>query len=46
VGERGEALEAAREAVRLRRGLAEANPAAFLPDLAGSLNNLANRCVT
>ena len=41
VGERGEALEAAREAVRLRRALAEDFPAAYTPDLAMSLNNLA-----
>jgi len=43
VGERNEALEAAREAVELYRGLAEASPAAYTPDLAMSLNNLANR---
>ena len=42
VGERKAALEAAREAVELYRGLAEASPAAYAPDLAGSLNNLAN----
>uniref|UniRef100_UPI0028526DD7 tetratricopeptide repeat protein n=1 Tax=Schaalia odontolytica TaxID=1660 RepID=UPI0028526DD7 len=41
VGERNEALEAAREAVRLRRALAEASPAAYAPDLAMSLTNLA-----
>ena len=41
VGERDEALVAAREAVELYRGLAEASPAAYTPDLAGSLNNLA-----
>ena len=41
-GERGEALEAAREAVRLRRVLAGASPAAYTPNLAMSLNNLAN----
>lgn len=34
---RGEALEAAQEAVRIRRQLAEARPDAFLPDLAMSL---------
>ncbi|EJG14397.1 tetratricopeptide repeat protein, partial [Actinomyces sp. ICM47] len=33
----------AREAVRLRRVLAEASPQAYTPDLAGSLNNLAIR---
>ena len=43
VGERNEALEAAREAVRLRRALAEASPAAYAPKLAASLTNLANR---
>ncbi|WMS27303.1 tetratricopeptide repeat protein [Schaalia odontolytica] len=42
IGERKAALEAAREAVELYRGLAEASPAAYAPDLAGSLNNLAN----
>ena len=40
-GQRGEALEAAREAVRLRRDLAQASPAAYTPDLAASLNTLA-----
>ena len=40
-GERGEALEAAREAVRLRRSLVEESPAAYTPDLAMSLSNLA-----
>ena len=42
VGERNEALVAAREAVKLCRGLAEASPQAYTPDLAMSLNNLAN----
>ena len=42
VGERGEALVVAREAVGLYRALAEASPAAYTPDLAGTLNNLAN----
>ena len=42
VGRSGEALEAAQEAVRLRRELVEASPAAYTPDLAASLNNLAN----
>ena len=41
VGERKAALVAAREAVRLRRALAEDSPAAYTPDLAGSLSNLA-----
>ena len=41
VGRSGEALEAAQEAVRLRRELVEASPAAYTPDLARSLNNLA-----
>ena len=40
LGRREEALEATQEAVGHYRRLAEANPAAFLPDLAGSLNNL------
>ena len=42
-GERGEALEAAREAVRLRRSLVEESPVAYTPDLAMSLNTLAIR---
>ena len=42
VGRSGEALEAAQEAVRLRRGLAQASPAAYTPALARSLNDLAN----
>ena len=36
-------MEAIREAVGIRRGLAEGNPVAFGPDLALSLNNLAIR---
>jgi len=36
-------LEAVREAVGIRRGLAEGNPGAFNPDLAMSLNNLSLR---
>jgi len=43
LGRSGEALEAAQEAVRLRRALAQGSPEAYTPDLAGSLNNLANR---
>ena len=43
VGDRGGALEAVRGAVEIYRGLAEENPGAFSPDLAGSLNNLSNR---
>ena len=43
VGDRVGALVAAREAVELYRGLAEASPAAYTPDLAMSLSNLANR---
>ena len=43
VGRRDEALAVAQEAVTIRRQLAEANPAAYLPDLAMSLNNLASR---
>ena len=42
-GERGEALEAAREAVDLYKALAGESPAAYTPDLAASLNNLAIR---
>ncbi|EHM94649.1 hypothetical protein HMPREF0975_01282, partial [Actinomyces sp. oral taxon 849 str. F0330] len=41
-GRRDEALETAREATNLYRTLAEHNPAAYTPDLAGSLNNLAS----
>ena len=41
VGERKAALVAAREAVELYRGLAEASPQAYMPALAASLNNLA-----
>ena len=41
VGRSGEALEVAQEAVGLYRDLVEASPAAYTPDLAGSLNNLA-----
>jgi nucleoside phosphorylase/tetratricopeptide (TPR) repeat protein len=40
LGRREEALQATQEAVGLRRTLAEHNPDAFRPDLAGSLNNL------
>ena len=43
VGDRGGALEAVRGAVEIYRGLAEENPGAFSPVLAGSLNNLSNR---
>jgi hypothetical protein len=43
LGRRAEALAPAQEAVALRRALARANPDAFNPDLAMSLNNLANR---
>ncbi|MFF7788733.1 tetratricopeptide repeat protein, partial [Streptomyces sp. NPDC007991] len=42
-GDRQGALEPAHQAVRIRRQLAHANPAAYLPHLATSLNNLANR---
>ena len=42
-GRRDEALETAQEATKLYRTLAEHNPAAYNPDLARSLNNLANR---
>jgi hypothetical protein len=37
---REEGLAASEEAVEVRRRLAQANPAAYLPDLASSLNNL------
>ena len=40
LGHREEALKATQEAVELRRVLAQRNPDAFQPDLAGSLNNL------
>ena len=43
LGRREEALAATEEAVGLYRELAAANPPAFLPDLAVSLNNLGNR---
>jgi hypothetical protein len=39
-GDRQGALASITEAVRIRRALAEASPAAYLPNLAGSLNNL------
>ena len=42
VGDRAAALTSATEAADLYRALAEANPAAFTPNLAASLNNLAN----
>ncbi len=42
VGNRQGALAPAREAVAIYRSLAQANPAAYEPDLAASLNNLAN----
>ena len=42
-GERGEALEAAREAADLYKALAGESPATYTPNLAMSLNNLANR---
>ena len=41
-GDRGGALASITEAVEHYRRLAEAGPAAYLPDLAGSLNNLSN----
>ena len=41
-GRRDEALETAHEATKLYRTLAEHNPAAYNPNLAGSLNNLAS----
>ncbi|KAG9086829.1 hypothetical protein FRC06_002862, partial [Ceratobasidium sp. 370] len=42
-GRREEALRMIEEAVQLHRQLAADEPAAFTPDLAGSLNNLSNR---
>ncbi len=42
LGQREEALQAAQEAVAMRRELAAQRPDAFRPDLATSLNNLAN----
>ena len=43
LGRREEALAAIEEAVAIRRALAEARPDAFLPSLAGALNNQSNR---
>ena len=43
IGRREDALVAAEEAVDLHRRLAAERPDAFTPDLATSLNNLANR---
>jgi Trypsin-like peptidase domain/Tetratricopeptide repeat len=43
VGQRQEALQAAREAVTHYRQLDQENPAAYLPGLVRSLNSLANR---
>ena len=40
MGRPEEALSPSQEAVTIYRRLAEANPGAYLPDLAGSLNNL------
>ena len=40
VGQQEEALAATEEAVTIRRQLAQANPTAYLPDLAASLTNL------
>uniref|UniRef100_A0A7C3PFW5 Tetratricopeptide repeat protein n=1 Tax=Oscillatoriales cyanobacterium SpSt-418 TaxID=2282169 RepID=A0A7C3PFW5_9CYAN len=42
VGSRSAALSAIKEAVRIRRALAEQAPEEFEPDLAKSLNNLSN----
>ena len=42
-GRRDEALTAIQDAVEVYRRLAEANPAAYEPDLAASLNNLSLR---
>ncbi|MFJ8711745.1 hypothetical protein ACIRD9_00795 [Streptomyces violaceus] len=43
IGDRQAALVSITEAVEIRRTLAEASPADYLPDLAMSLNNLSNR---
>ena len=43
IGDRTGALEATEEATVIRRQLASANPAAFLPNLAASLSNLGIR---
>jgi tetratricopeptide (TPR) repeat protein len=43
IGRRDDALTPTQEAVTIYRALAENNPAAYLPDLAMSLNNLGNR---
>ena len=43
MGQRQAALAPAQEAVTIRRQLAEANPDAYLPSLAMSLNNLGVR---
>jgi tetratricopeptide (TPR) repeat protein len=43
LGRPEEALAAVEEAVRIRRGLADVRPDAFLPALAMALNNLSNR---
>jgi hypothetical protein len=43
VGRQHEGLAAIQEAVRIRRALAKANPDAYLPDLANSLNHLSLR---
>jgi hypothetical protein len=43
LGQREAAVEAAREAVEIRRALAKSRPDALLPALAGSLNNLGDR---
>jgi len=43
VGRRDEALAASEAAVSVRHRLAAANPAAYEPDLASSLNNLSVR---
>ena len=43
LGRREQALDAAQETADLYRQVAEQRPDAFTPDLAGSLNNLANR---
>ena len=44
LGQREPALDAAREAVALRRTLAAARPDAFTPNLAGSLRVLGDLC--
>jgi hypothetical protein len=45
LGQREAALQATQEAVEIYHQLAAAQPQAFLPDLATSLNNLGNQAL-